>query len=85
MKSMYCKFQARSQGGTPGNFSWGPHPQGGPGGAHPKEKIFFFNFNEGKNQTFWNFSGYKVKLLELSKGYWALWFPLGPFIVHLGL
>ena len=28
---------------------------------------------------------YKVRLSELSKGYWALWFPLGPFIVHLGL
>ena len=64
------------RGGHPGSLPGAHTLRGAPEG--PIQKItFFFEVSEGKNQIFWDFSGYKVRLLELSKGYWAPWFPLG--------
>ena len=44
----HTAIQGRSQGGTPGNFSRGLQPQGGPWGPIARE-IFFFILQKGKN------------------------------------
>ena len=56
------------RGGHPGIFPGAHSLRGAPEGPIQR-KTFFFNVNEGKKHTFWDFSGYKIRLLELSKDY----------------